>query len=59
MKVLITYSCQGKLGYSVEESAIEFIDRVNGYPDGPYFVMNVLEITDERALIWDGHLKGM
>lgn len=59
MKVLITYSCQGRLGYCIDDSAVDFINRTNEYSEGPYFIMNVLEITDEIALIWTGLLKWM
>jgi len=62
--VLITYVFQKrqdmpKFCYSIENSAVDFINEVKDLMDGQYLIVNVLEISDEDAARWDGALPGM
>ncbi len=43
---LITYKADGLLGYSVTDNIIDWLIEVNKYPDAPYFILNVIDITE-------------
>jgi hypothetical protein len=62
--LLVTYAYHKKDGgvsfhYSITRDIEAFIDKLNGYKDGPYIVVNVLEISEDAAKRWDGNLRSM
>lgn len=61
-KLLITYRCisNGKesWGYAINHNINEFIEDVEQHKDGPYLIVNTVQITDEQAARWDGVIKG-
>jgi len=61
--VLITYrsESQGREIWACQvcDSAAQFLRDVQEYKDEKYFIVNVLELTDEQAKEFDGALIGM
>ena len=60
MKYLITYHCdsrdrQGGISHGIEDSPEEFLERVYKYRSSGdyYYILNVLEISDEKAKEWE------
>jgi hypothetical protein len=43
----------------VAESPIEWLESCQEFEDGPYFIVSVIDITNEEAERIDGSLKGM
>ena len=43
---LITYECEGKKHYDTCEDVIQWLRHVNHYTDGPYLILNVIEVSD-------------
>lgn len=63
MKKLITYRCESRgrviWGMSVETNPVEWLEECQQYEDGPYFIVSIIDITDDEAKRIDGSLKGM
>lgn len=61
---LITYAYHKEANavsfhYGVVESIEKWIDDMQRYKDGPYVLVNVLEISSETADRWRGSLRSM
>ncbi len=59
MKCLITYHCHcysgdrpGGIGHTIADSSEDFIEEYHQYQDETYYILNVLEISDEKAEEW-------
>jgi hypothetical protein len=59
MMFLITYECQGRKAYDTCENVVEWLLSVNDYKDAPYFILNVVPLTDTEHKEIDGELAGM
>lgn len=45
---LITYSCQGEMGYATTTDIVEWLFRTSGYNDAPYYILNTIELTESE-----------
>lgn len=56
---LITYKCNGNLAYDTCSNIVEWLLEVNELKDAPYFILNVIDISDDELKKIDGLLIGM
>ena len=56
---LITYSWNGRLAYATTSNVVDWLLKVNDLETEAYFILNVVEITDEEHKKIDGNLAGM
>lgn len=56
---LVTYECQNKKAYTTCKNVVDWLLSVNRYKDAPYFILNVVPLTEAEYKTIDGEIVGM